>query len=97
MSRIGKKPVIVPKGVEVDVKGTLVSVKGPKGQMSKEMPAEVKVTHENDQIICTIPEDSNKVVRAKFGLVRSRQAKKARISKYLSDIRTPFLSKLPKM
>lgn len=39
--------------------------------MSKDMPAEVKVTRENDHIICTIPENSSKVVRAKFGLVRS--------------------------
>ncbi len=71
MSRIGKKPVIIPKGVEVNVNGTMVSVKGPQGQISKDMPADVKVTRENDHIICTIPENSNKVVRAKFGLVRS--------------------------
>ena len=72
MSRIGKKPVIIPKGVEVTVNGSIVSVKGPKGQISKDLPAEVKVTRENDHIICTVPENSSKVVRAKFGLVRSR-------------------------
>lgn len=71
MSRIGKKPVIIPKGVEVNLNGSVVSVKGPKGHMSKDMPAEVKVTRENDHIICSVPEDSSKVVRAKFGLVRS--------------------------
>ncbi|MDD2998918.1 MAG: 50S ribosomal protein L6 [Erysipelotrichia bacterium] len=71
MSRIGKKPVIIPKGVEVNVNGSIVSVKGPKGQISKDLPAEVKVTRENDHIICTVPENSSKVVRAKFGLVRS--------------------------
>jgi large subunit ribosomal protein L6 len=71
MSRIGKKPVVIPKGVEVNINGSVVSVKGPKGHMSKDLPAEVKVSRENDHIICTIPEDSSKVVRAKFGLVRS--------------------------
>lgn len=71
MSRIGKKPVIIPKGVEVSIKGTVFSAKGPKGQISKEMPAEVKVSHEADHIICSIPENSSKTVRAKFGLVRA--------------------------
>lgn len=71
MSRIGKKPVIIPKGVEFNLNGSIVSVKGPKGHMSKDLPSEVKITRENDHIICTVPEKSSKVVRAKFGLVRS--------------------------
>lgn len=71
MSRIGKKPVIIPKGVEVNLNGSSISVKGPKGQLKREMPSEVTMAHEDDKIICTIPENSSKPVRSKFGLVRS--------------------------
>lgn len=71
MSRIGKKPVFIPKGVEVNVNGTVVSVKGPKGQLRREMPAGVSINREEDKIVCSIPENSIKPIRAKFGLVRS--------------------------
>lgn len=71
MSRIGKKPVIIPKGVEVNISGNQISVKGPKGQLTREMPEEVKMTREDDKIVCVIPENSSKTVRSKFGLVRS--------------------------
>lgn len=71
MSRIGKRPVTIPKGVEVNITGSKISVKGPKGQMVREMPAEVKMTREDDHVVCTIPENSSKTVRSKFGLVRS--------------------------
>lgn len=71
MSRIGKKPVVIPSGVEVNINGTTVSIKGSKGQMSRSLPCEVKINREEDKIVCSIPEDSPKSVRAKFGLVRS--------------------------
>lgn len=71
MSRIGKKPVIIPKGVEISIKGFVFSAKGPKGQISRDLPHEVKISQEEDKIICTVPENSSKTVRAKFGLVRA--------------------------
>ena len=71
MSRIGKKPVIVPKGVEVKIDGLSISVKGPKGSISKTMPEGVKFEQKEDQIVCSIPEKSSKPIRSKFGLVRS--------------------------
>lgn len=71
MSRIGKKPVFIPKGVEVNLNGSTISVKGPKGQLKRDMPKEVTMAQEDDKIICTIPENSSKPVRSKFGLVRS--------------------------
>ena len=43
MSRIGKKPISLPKGVDVKVDGTTVSVKGPKGQLSQQIHSELKV------------------------------------------------------
>lgn len=71
MSRIGKKPVIIPKGVDVTINGMVVSVKGPKGQLTKEMPAGVTIAKEEDKVICSIPEKSEKPIRARFGLVRA--------------------------
>ncbi|MBF0546438.1 MAG: 50S ribosomal protein L6 [Candidatus Riflebacteria bacterium] len=71
MSRIGKKPIVVPKGVEVSINGPLVSVKGPKGALKREFPTSVKITREGDVLKCSIPENSEKEIRGYFGLVRS--------------------------
>jgi len=84
MSRIGKKPVIIPKGVEISIKGTVFSAKGPKGQISRELPGEVKISQEEDKIICSVPENSSKPVRAKFGLVR------ALINNMITGVHTGF-------
>jgi len=51
MSRIGKKPIEVPKGVTVDVKGNTVSVKGPKGSLTKPLPPHVKVKVEGGAVV----------------------------------------------
>lgn len=50
MSRIAKNPVIVPKGVEVKLAGTSLSVKGPKGQLQQQLHRLVKVIHADGQI-----------------------------------------------
>lgn len=50
MSRIGRKPVAIPKGVGVEVDGGLVKVKGPKGSISKEMPKGIDVKIEGDKV-----------------------------------------------
>lgn len=71
MSRIGKKPVIVPKGVEVKLNGSNLFVKGPKGQLEKQLPSNVMINHQDGAIVCSIPENSSKHVRSSFGLVRS--------------------------
>ena len=44
MSRIGRQPVPIPDGVTVDVKSGLVSVKGPKGELSQTVSPEMKIT-----------------------------------------------------
>jgi large subunit ribosomal protein L6 len=51
MSRIGKKPIEIPKGVTVDVKGDTVSMKGPKGSLSRAMPPHVKARKEGEAIL----------------------------------------------
>jgi large subunit ribosomal protein L6 len=50
MSRIGRKPVPIPKGVGVEVDGGVVKVKGPKGTISKQMPKGIQVTIEDDKV-----------------------------------------------
>jgi large subunit ribosomal protein L6 len=56
MSRIGKKPIPVPKGVQVTLKDGLVEVKGPKGQLSQMLPPGVTVVLEDGQIVASIGE-----------------------------------------
>ena len=46
MSRIGRKPIAIPNGVTVDVETGLVSVKGPKGELSQTVSREMKITQD---------------------------------------------------
>jgi large subunit ribosomal protein L6 len=50
MSRIGRKPVAIPKGVGVEVDGRVVKVTGPRGAISKEMPKGIQVAIEGDKV-----------------------------------------------
>jgi large subunit ribosomal protein L6 len=70
MSRVGKMPIVVPKGVEVRVEGTLVSVKGPKGELSREVNAEMRLEQEDGQITVSRPSDQPRH-RAMHGLTRA--------------------------
>ena len=45
MSRIGRKPIEIPDGVEIDVKPGAVSVKGPKGELGQTVDRDMKVAH----------------------------------------------------
>ena len=57
MSRIGNKPIEVPNGVEVKLDGHIITVKGPKGTLEKELHKNMTVTVENNQVIVTRPDD----------------------------------------
>jgi large subunit ribosomal protein L6 len=70
MSRIGKAPIAVPSGVTVDIKGTEVSVKGPKGQLKKTLRPEVAVKQEDGKIVVTRISDE-RTVRSLHGLSRT--------------------------
>jgi large subunit ribosomal protein L6 len=50
MSRVGKKPVVLPKGVECQVQATEITVKGPKGTLKMATPAGVEVSVSNGQV-----------------------------------------------
>jgi large subunit ribosomal protein L6 len=56
MSRIGKKPIPVPKGVQVTLQDGLVEVKGPKGQLSQALPPGVTMVLEDGQIVTSVGE-----------------------------------------
>ena len=70
MSRIGKKPIPVPAGVEVTIDGTNVTVKGPKGELSKSFYELLTISQVGDEIIVTRPDDS-RTSRAMHGLTRA--------------------------
>ncbi|MEL6978267.1 MAG: 50S ribosomal protein L6 [Pseudomonadota bacterium] len=73
MSRIGKLPVPVPKGVTAAVKGQLVEAKGPKGQLSFACPDDVSVELKDDQITVS-PRGESKRARQMWGMSRTRVA-----------------------
>ena len=70
MSRIGKKPVPVPKGEEVELDGSIITVKGPKGALSQEIPARISVEVADGEIRVTRPSD-NRLDRSMHGLTRA--------------------------
>jgi large subunit ribosomal protein L6 len=70
MSRIGKSPVNIPSGVNVKVDGKVVTVSGPKGELTQEIDSSVSLTIEDGVITFTRESDAPHV-RAKHGLYRS--------------------------
>src|SRR5690606_21714389 len=70
MSRIGKAPIPVPSGVEVTVSDGAVTVKGPKGTLSREVPGEITVRQDGDQLLVERPNDERHN-RALHGMFRS--------------------------
>ena len=71
MSRIGKMPIAIPAGVTVSIaENNTVTVKGPKGELTRALPAEMTIKEENGEIIITRPNDQ-KNERALHGLTRA--------------------------
>jgi large subunit ribosomal protein L6 len=70
MSRIGKRPIPVPAGVSVAISGNTVSVKGPKGELSRTLPADIMVSQEGTEIHVKRPSDEEKH-KALHGLSRT--------------------------
>jgi large subunit ribosomal protein L6 len=70
MSRIGKNPIAVPAGVTVKLEGNQVSVKGPKGELSRSIPADMIIKQEDGQITVNRPSDEAKH-KALHGLSRT--------------------------
>ena len=70
MSRIGKKPIAIPAGVTVTVKDSVVTVKGPKGELSQEVDRDIEVKVEGTEVIVARPTEQIRH-RAMHGLYRS--------------------------
>ncbi len=70
MSRIGKKPIAIQAGVTVTVKDSVVTVKGPKGELSQEVDRDITVTVEASEVIVARPTEQIRH-RAMHGLYRS--------------------------
>jgi len=70
MSRIGKKPIAIPAGVDVKLNGTEIAVKGPKGELKYNFNADISVEVAGSEIIVTRPDD-NKEHRSLHGLTRT--------------------------
>lgn len=70
MSRIGRMPVVVPAGVDVEINGTHVRVKGPRGQMQHDFPADMQIAQEGKEIHVQRPSDIS-MHRALHGMTRA--------------------------
>ena len=70
MSRIGNKPITVPEGVEVKIDGQTITVKGPKGTLTKEFHKNMNVSFENNVITVVRPND-NPENKSLHGLTRT--------------------------
>ena len=57
MSRIGRAPITIPSGVEVKIDGSVVSVKGPKGQLSQDIGKSIKCEMNDGKLVFTRPDD----------------------------------------
>lgn len=70
MSRIGKLPVEIPKGVTVDIQDNLVKVKGPKGELSRKIDSRIKVKIDGEKVWVE-KTNEDRITRALYGLSRT--------------------------
>jgi large subunit ribosomal protein L6 len=70
MSRIGKKPVEIPSGVEIKLSNNHLVVKGPKGELKRDLHPKMIVRHEDNKIIVERPDD-HRLYRSLHGLTRT--------------------------
>jgi len=70
MSRVGKKPLMLPSGVDVKVDGAVITVKGPKGQLVHTLPSVVTVAIENGVLNVGVADTEHVKQRALWGLSR---------------------------
>ncbi len=70
MSRIGTSPIKIPAGVAVEINGPGVKVTGPKGELARQLPEQIKISQEGDEITFT-RSDETKTSKSLHGLTRS--------------------------
>ncbi len=77
MSRIGKLPVILPEAVEIFISDGMVHIKGPKGELKRKLPREIKVEVDNKKVLIK-RKGENKTARAMHGTWRALIANMAK-------------------
>lgn len=87
MSRIGRKPIVIPQGVEVKLDGNNISVKGPKGSLNSTFHSMMQVSMENGEVVVARPND-DKEARSLHGLTRTL------ISNMVEGVHTGFTKNL---
>jgi len=70
MSRIGQAPITIPSGVDVTINDRDITVKGPRGELSRRLPPDITVRQDDGQLLVTRPDDEREH-RALHGLTRS--------------------------
>ena len=71
MSRIGRMPVVIPAGVKAELAdGNKLTVKGPKGELTRTLPAEMSIEVKDNEIVVSRPNDLKRI-KALHGLTRS--------------------------
>ena len=70
MSRIGRLPITVPSGVDVALDGRLITVKGPKGSLTRQLPPRIDVAQDGDTIVVSRPTET-KLDKSLHGLTRT--------------------------
>jgi large subunit ribosomal protein L6 len=70
MSRVGRKPVAIPSGVQVKIEGQEIHVKGPRGQLSRSIDSRVKLLVKDGQVQVEREQD-DRLIRSLHGLIRS--------------------------
>ena len=87
MSRIGRLPIPVPAGVDVALDGRIITVKGPKGSLTRELPPRIEVEQEGDTILVTRPTE-NKLDKSLHGL--TRRSEERRVGKECRSRWSPY-------
>jgi large subunit ribosomal protein L6 len=87
MSRVGKAPITIPSGVEVTIGNDLVTVKGPKGQLTQDVPGDITLRQDGDTLLVERPDDTRSN-RSLHGLVR------ALVSNMVQGVTTEFTKEL---
>ena len=70
MSRIGRKPISLPPGVEIKIEDNIITVKGPKGVLSQAIPEDITINQQESELLVTRPSDAKRH-RAMHGLARA--------------------------